>query len=80
MLQNRCKMLLTQNRIHVKEPRLDNLLLDVNAVSKYLGISRSMVYNLIRNKEIPSLHIGDRRLFHRPTIAKWAEQKQQQSS
>lgn len=40
-------------------------------VAKLLGISRTTIYSMIRNEEIPHARIRGKILFHKPTIEKW---------
>ena len=43
----------------------DKLTLSVPEVSRLTGLSRTFIYEMIRSGELPSVHIGTRRLILR---------------
>jgi excisionase family DNA binding protein len=45
--------------------------LDIHGLIKYSHLSRATIYRHIRNKSIPSITIGRRRLFDRVAIDTW---------
>ena len=49
------------------------LLLSVQEAAKHLGVSRSLMYELINTGEIESLHLGRRRLVSREAINRFIE-------
>lgn len=49
--------------------------MDVSGVAKYLGISRSKVYELIRKRGIPAFRIGRQYRFHKDVIDEWLRSK-----
>jgi excisionase family DNA binding protein len=50
--------------------------IDVNEAATYLGISKDLIYILVRKKEIPHFRIGQRILFRKITLDSWiAEQE-----
>jgi excisionase family DNA binding protein len=50
------------------------LQLSVQEASKYLGISRGLMYELISAGEIASVHLGRRRLVSRDAINRFIEE------
>ena len=50
---------------------MDNNILDVEGVSKLLGISKYSVYRLLKEKKIPTAKIGREYRFHKPSIIEW---------
>ncbi len=52
-------------------------LIDVEAALIYLSISRSLLYKLVKSKEIPSVKYGDRRLFDITDLDKSIESRKQ---
>lgn len=43
----------------------------VEEVAQYIGISKDMVYVLVREKRIPHIRVGRRILFKRESIDDW---------
>lgn len=39
--------------------------------AELLGISRTTIYSMIRNEEIPHARIRGKILFHKPTVESW---------
>lgn len=52
------------------EPKM---LLTVDQVADLLSISRRTVYELVSTESIPSVKIGNRRLFPREELRRWIE-------
>lgn len=51
-------------------------IMDVKQLSQYLGIGKSKIYNLIRNKKIPASRIGRQYKFSKEVIEHWLKEKQ----
>lgn len=51
------------------------LMLSVTEVAGLLGISRSSAYELVREKDFPSLTIGSRVLVPRDKLITWIDEK-----
>ncbi|HVA65312.1 MAG TPA: helix-turn-helix domain-containing protein [Elusimicrobiota bacterium] len=49
--------------------------LDVDELSKYLGISKWLIYKFIKNREVPFIPFGRLVRFDRMAIDKWAEKR-----
>ena len=49
-------------------PVVDRLLLDVASAARVMGISRSLLYELLSRGELPSIRIASRRLVPRQSI------------
>lgn len=45
--------------------------LTVEEIAIYLGLSKDMIYKLVRGKRIPHVRVGSRILFKRESIDKW---------
>ena len=54
------------------------MFLNVATVAKLLGISQSSGYELMHEKEFPSLKIGSRILVPRDKLRDWLEEKMMQ--
>lgn len=50
---------------------VERLTLSVDEVANALGISKTTVYTMARQKEIPHTKVRGRILFHKPTIEHW---------
>ena len=48
--------------------------MSVSDLSVYLGVSRSLVYKMTRNNQIPYFRIGNRMRFQLKDIEEWASQ------
>jgi excisionase family DNA binding protein len=46
-------------------------IMDVKELSEYLGISKSKIYQLIREKKIPAAKIGGQYKFSKSIINSW---------
>ena len=51
------------------------LFLNAQAVGKLLGISRSASYELMHEKDFPTLHIGSRIVVPKQKLIEWIEQR-----
>lgn len=49
--------------------------MDIKELSEYLGIGKSKIYNLIRNKKIPASRIGRQYRFSKDVIDTWLREK-----
>lgn len=62
----------------VRKPQLvSRTTLTTDEVAAYLGISRGLVYTLVREKRIPSIKIGRRILFKIDSINRWITQQEE---
>lgn len=50
---------------------MDRTTLTVKEVADYIGVSKDLVYKLVREKEIPAVRIGRRLVFRMESIEKW---------
>lgn len=55
---------------------MENAMLDVRQLAKYLNISISLVRKLVRNNDIPYNRIGVKLLFSKLEIDKWLKESQ----
>lgn len=49
--------------------------MDILELSKYLGIGKSKIYNLIRQKKIPASRIGRQYRFAKSVIDQWLKER-----
>lgn len=49
--------------------------MDIQELSLYLGIGKSKIYNLIRQKKIPASRIGRQYRFSKEVIDGWLKEK-----
>ncbi|MDD2523358.1 MAG: helix-turn-helix domain-containing protein [Endomicrobiia bacterium] len=49
--------------------------MDIKELSQYLGIGKSTIYNLIRQKKIPASKIGKQYRFSRDIVDSWLKDK-----
>ncbi|MCX5782631.1 MAG: helix-turn-helix domain-containing protein [Elusimicrobia bacterium] len=61
-----------ENRIQQNEVKE---VMDIKELSEYLGIGKSKIYNLIRNKKIPASRIGRQYRFSKEVIDAWLKEK-----
>jgi excisionase family DNA binding protein len=54
---------------------MEQLLLNVDDVSKMLNIAKSTLYNYIRNNQIPHIKIGGIILFSKSDLLLWLDTK-----
>ena len=50
-------------------------IMDVKELSNYLGIGKSKIYNLIRQKKIPASKIGRQYRFSKEVIDNWLKER-----
>jgi excisionase family DNA binding protein len=50
-------------------------IMDIREVSEYLGIGKSKIYSLIRQKKIPASRIGRQYRFSKDVIDAWLKEK-----
>jgi excisionase family DNA binding protein len=50
---------------------MERITFTANEVAEYLGVSKDMVYLMVRQKHIPCVRIGRRILFKRDSIDRW---------
>lgn len=50
---------------------MEKLTMSVEEVASELGVSKTTIYTMAREKEIPHTKVRGRILFHRPTIEHW---------
>ena len=48
--------------------------MDIKALAQYLGMGRSKIYNLIRQKKIPASRIGRQYRFSKPLVDQWLKE------
>ncbi|MFC1500922.1 helix-turn-helix domain-containing protein [Elusimicrobiota bacterium] len=49
--------------------------MDIRELSEYLGIGKSKIYNLIRNKKIPASRIGRQYRFSKEVVDAWLKER-----
>ncbi|MBI4386300.1 MAG: helix-turn-helix domain-containing protein [Elusimicrobia bacterium] len=49
--------------------------MDIKTLAQYLGMGRSKIYNLIRQKKIPASRIGRQYRFSKPLIEQWLRER-----
>ncbi len=49
--------------------------MDIKELSEYLGIGKSKIYNLIRNRKIPASRIGRQYRFSKEVVDAWLKEK-----
>ncbi len=49
--------------------------MDIKTLAQYLGMGRSKIYNLIRQKKIPASRIGRQYRFARSLIDQWLKER-----
>ena len=54
------------------------LFLNAEMVAKILGMSRSTVYELFREKGFPALHVGNRTVVPKEKFCQWVDANTQQ--
>ena len=52
---------------------MEKMALNVTEVSEVLGVSRPVVYQLLKRADFPSFKIGKRTLVSREALQKWVE-------
>lgn len=49
--------------------------MDIKTLAQYLGMGRSKIYNLIRQKRIPASRIGRQYRFSKPLVDQWLRER-----
>ncbi len=49
--------------------------MDIKALASYLGMGRSKIYNLIRQKKVPASRIGRQYRFSKPLVDQWLKER-----
>jgi len=50
---------------------MGKITMSVEEIASELGVSKTTIYTMARQKEIPHTKVRGRILFHRPTIEHW---------
>jgi len=58
----------------VNPPREPKEVMDIKELSAYLGIGKSKIYNLIRQKKIPDSRIGRQYRFSKSIVDAWLKE------
>ena len=53
----------------------DKLALNASEVATVLGVSRPVVYELMRRADFPVVHVGTRKLVPRAKLEQWLDQQ-----
>lgn len=62
-----------KNSSHQPQPEIKEVM-DVKELSKYLGIGKSKIYQLIQQKKIPASRIGRQYRFSKSVIDAWLKE------
>ena len=49
--------------------------MDIKTLAQYIGMGRSKIYNLIRQRKIPASRIGRQYRFSKPLIEQWLREQ-----
>src|SRR5271170_7629437 len=49
--------------------------MDIKALAKYLGMGRSKIYGIIRQKKVPASRIGRQYRFSKPLVDAWLKER-----
>jgi excisionase family DNA binding protein len=49
--------------------------MDIKTLAQYLGLGRSKIYGLIRQKKIPASRIGRQYRFSKPLVDAWLRER-----
>jgi excisionase family DNA binding protein len=55
----------------IEQSKIERSTLTVIEAALYLGISKNLMYQLVRENRIPAIRIGRRILFKRDSIDRW---------
>jgi excisionase family DNA binding protein len=66
-----------QKRKTVKKPFLGEVpeVMDIKTLAQYLGMGRSKIYGLIRQKRVPASRIGRQYRFSKPLVDAWLRER-----
>lgn len=59
---------------------MERITITVKEAADFLGVSKDLLYNLVRTKEIPHVRVGKRILFRKPMLEEWLEAQEKQST
>nr|WP_100012435.1 helix-turn-helix domain-containing protein [Lentibacillus sediminis] len=51
----------------------------VEETAGYLGVSKDLIYKLVRKKQIPNIKIGGRIMFKKESIDRWLSEIEQEN-
>ena len=49
--------------------------MDIKALAQYLGMGRSKIYGLIRQRRVPASRIGRQYRFSKPLVDQWLKER-----
>ena len=55
---------------------MTDFLMDFKDVQKYLNVSRSTLYNLVRAKKVPANKLGGQWRFRKERLVKWLDSQE----
>lgn len=58
---------------------MERITLTVKETAEYIGVSKDLIYTLVRKNEIPNVRVANRILFRKAAIDKWMLEKEQSS-
>lgn len=66
-----------RKRKNVKKPFSGDVpeVMDIKALAQYLGMGRSKIYGLIRQKKVPASRIGRQYRFSKPLVDAWLKER-----
>ncbi|RDV30955.1 helix-turn-helix domain-containing protein [Lysinibacillus capsici] len=50
---------------------MEKITLSVEELAELIGVSKTTIYTMVRQDEIPHKKVRNRILFHRPTVEIW---------
>ena len=54
---------------------MEKLVYSIREAAEVLGVSKSYLYLLVKQKEIPSLQLGKRRVIPKTFLEQWIQEK-----
>lgn len=54
---------------------MEKLVYSIREAAEVLGVSKSYLYLLVKQKEIPSLQLGKRRVIPKSYLEQWIQEK-----
>ncbi|GGF24264.1 hypothetical protein GCM10010954_23930 [Halobacillus andaensis] len=58
---------------------MEKTTLTTQEVADYIGVSKDLVYAMVRKKEVPHVRVGTRLLFKKDSIERWLTTKEEES-
>lgn len=58
---------------------MERITLTVKEAADYIGVSKDLIYKLVRENDIPNVRVANRILFRKIAIDKWMQEKEQRS-